>query len=150
MLGGPTGCTRGIGKPSRRAGKHLEAQQVGCKESRVVEKLSRRGVSGQEDLLEGQEGSPALPAGQQRSGGTPRGTKGVGRPLWRARRGQKNSRRAGRGQEAIPKGREGSADPHEGSGGLESPSSWEGSGEIGIPPRRARIISRSFRKAGRG
>ena len=55
------------------------------------------------------------------------GLRVVGRPSWRVVRGYEDFRRAGRGQEAILKGREGSRGPPRGPGGVGRPFQRDGS-----------------------
>ena len=52
-LGSPLNGSGRVRRPSRRAGKHLEAHQEGREESGVVGRPTRKAVSDQEDLLEG-------------------------------------------------------------------------------------------------
>ena len=112
---------------------------MGCEESGVVGKLSRRGVSGRVDLpevREGLAGYPGDPGWVASTAGGPgevrrhsRRDERVGRPYRRASGGQedlpegvgRHNRMNGRDRKALPEGREASRGPPGGLGGVCRP-----------------------------
>ena len=72
--------------------------------ARVVGRPSRRARRGPEALPEGKKGSKAIQVGRVRSGGSPRGPRGVGMYCQRAGAVRRLSWREG-GRKALPEGR---------------------------------------------